>query len=190
MNPGEVTSLLVQWRSGDPTVTERLAPLLYQELRRLAASHLRRSPGYNTLQPTALIHEAWLRLAEQTSVQAEDRVHFFGICSRLMRLVMVDHVRGKRAQKRGGGAECVELDEGLVGAAGKARDVEALHLALQSLEKIDARKAQVIELRYFGGMTAEEIAAHLEIGTATVTRDLKIGQAWLMRELSGAGAGG
>jgi RNA polymerase sigma factor (TIGR02999 family) len=160
-------------------------PLLYQELRKLAASHLRRTPGYNTLQPTALIHEAWIRLADQTSVCAEDRVHFYGICSRLMRLILVDHIREKNAGKRGGGAERVELNEAVAGAPSQGRDIETLHLALEALEKFDPRKAQIIELRYFGGLTAEEIAAHLNIGTATVARDLRAGQAWLAREISG-----
>ena len=184
---GEVTSLLVQWRSGDAKVSERLMPLLYQELRKIAGSHLRRTPGYNTLQATALIHEAWLRLADQTRVQADDRVHFFGICSRLMRLILVDHLRAKNAGKRGGGAGKVPLNEAVAGAQERGRDVEALHLALEDLEKLDPRKSQIIELRYFGGLTAEEIALHLHIGTATVTRDLRAGQAWLAREL-GAGA--
>ncbi len=184
LQSGEVTSLLVQWRSGDPQAAGRLVPLLYPELRRLASSHLRRMPSCNTLQATALIHEAWMRLADQTRVAAEDRVHFFGICSRLMRLILVDHIRAKNARKRGGGAERVELNEAVVGAVERSRDVESLHLALEALEKIDKRKAQVIELRYFGGLTAEEIATHLVVGTATVTRDLRVGQAWLARELS------
>jgi RNA polymerase sigma factor (TIGR02999 family) len=162
-------------------------PLLYDELRRLAASHLRRTPGYNTLQATALIHEAWLRLADQTSVDAQDRVHFFGICSRLMRLILVDHTRARNAGKRGGGAAKLELNEAVAGSQQRGRDIESLHLALEALEKIDRRKAQIIELRYFGGLTAEEIAQHLHIGTATITRDLRAGQAWLAREL-GAGA--
>ncbi len=180
-----MTGLLAQWRSDDSQALDRLMTLLYQELRKLAASHLRRSPGCNTLQATALVHEAWLRLADQTRVVAEDRVHFFGICSRLMRLVLVDHVREKNASKRGGCAGRVDLNEAAVGSAERPRDVESLHLALESLEKLDQRKAQVIELRYFGGLTAEEIAVHLGIGTATVTRDLRAGQAWLARELAG-----
>lgn len=183
MIDGEVTNLLVMWRSGDRTAAERLAPLLYGELRRLAASHLRRQSGYQTLQPTALIHEAWLRLSGQVEVCAEDRVHFFGICSRLMRHVLVDRLREKKARKRGGDVEHLQLDEAIVGAGGGGGDLEALHAALEALEKLDGRKAKVIELRYFGGLTAEEIAMHLNVGTATVTRDLKTAQAWLMREL-------
>ena len=185
IDPGQVTTLLTQWRSGDPLVLERLAPLLYPELRKLAGSHVRRIGGRSsTLQATELIHEAWLRLADQTSVNAQDRIHFFGICSRLMRLVLVDHVRERNAQKRGGGAEKVELNEAVAGAKEQGRDVESLHLALEELEKVDPRKAKVVELRYFGGLTDQEIAAFLNIGTATVTRDLRMAQAWLARELS------
>ena len=183
LTTGEVTSLLVQWRSGDSQVPERLMPLLYSELRKIAASHLRRSAGSNTLQSTELIHEAWLRLADQTRVEANDRVHFYGICSRLMRLILVDHLRTRKAGKRGGDAAKVPLNEALAGAKEQSRDVEALHCALEALEKIDPRKAQIIELRYFGGLTAEEIAQHLQIGTATITRDLRSGHAWLAREL-------
>ncbi len=183
LNTGEVTSLLVQWRSGDVEVPERLMPLLYAELRKIASSHLRRSQGYNTLQPTALIHEAWLRLADQTQVNASDRIHFFGICSRLMRLILVDNLRQKNAGKRGGGLGNVPLNEAVAGAKQQGRDVEALHMALEALEKIDTRKAQIVELRYFGGLTAEEISQHLNIGTATITRDLRTAQAWLAREL-------
>ena len=185
-NSGEVTSLLVQWRSSDPQVSERLAPLLYPELRKLAGSHVRRMGRASTLQATELIHEAWMRLADQTSVNAQDRLHFFGIFSRLMRLILFDHIRERNAQKRGGGAEKVELNEALAGAQEQSRDVESLHLALEALEKVDARKAKVIELKYFGGLTDQEIAAFLTIGTATVTRDLRMAQAWLARELSGA----
>ena len=181
---GEVTSLLVQWRSGDPQVSERLVPLLYPELRKLAASHVRRMGRANTLQATELIHEAWMRLADQTTVGAQDRIHFFGICSRLMRLILVDHIRERNAQKRGGGAEKVELNEALAGAQELSRDVESLHLALEALENKDARKAKVVELKYFGGLTDQEIAAFLDIGTATVTRDLRMAQAWLARELA------
>ena len=185
IDPGQVTTLLTQWRSGDPLVLERLAPLLYPELRKLAGSHVRRIGGRSsTLQATELIHEAWLRLADQTSVNAQDRIHFFGICSRLMRLVLVDHIRERNAQKRGGGAEKVELNEAVAGAKEQGRDVESLHLALEELEKVDPRKAKVVELRYFGGLTDQEIAAFLNIGTATVTRDLRMAQAWLARELS------
>ncbi len=182
---GEVTELLVRWRSGDADILERLMPLLYRELRKLAASHLRRSPGYQTLQPTALIHEAWIRLADQTSVNAEDRVHFFGICSRLMRLILIDHIRAKKTQKRGGEVDRVELDEATAGTTEAGQDVETLHLALEALEKLDARKAKIVEMRFFGGLTAEEIAVHLGIGTATVTREMRSAQAWLAREMGG-----
>lgn len=184
MESGSVTALLGKWNAGDRSVSDELVAILYAELRKLAVSNLKRRGASNTLQPTALIHEAWIKLAAQTSLQVNDRVHFFGICSHLMRQILVDNYRAKKSQKRGGDAVREELNEAIAGALPHARDVEALHLALDALEKLDARKAQAIELRYFGGLTAEEIATHLGIGVATVARDLKTGQAWLLRELS------
>ena len=182
--PGsDVTGLLVAWKSGNEEAFHALMPLVYSELRRIAASHLRRERPDHTLQPTALIHEAYLRMVDGQTPQWEDRVHFFGIASRLMRNILVDAARKNRAEKRGAGAK-VQI-ENLVAVAPE-REVDLLRLddALQELARLDQRKCQAIELKYFGGLSRDEIAKALGASPATVGRDLRLGEAWLRRELT------
>jgi RNA polymerase sigma factor (TIGR02999 family) len=175
---------LLSLQAGDRSALDRLAPLLYDELHRLASAIFRRERSGHTLQPTAVVNEAWLRLSQQEAVPAETRSHFLAIAARVMRQVLVDASRARLAEKRGGGAVMVELNDEIHGAAGRADlDVMALHQSLEELAVLDPRKAQIIEMRYFGGLTGEEIAAVLNIGTATVTRDLRMAEAWLARAL-------
>ncbi len=182
--PGEVTQLLLSLQSGDRSALDRLAPLIYEDLRQIAGAMFRRERVEHTMQPTAVVHEAYLRLVEHSAVGASTRAHFLAIAARVMRQVLVDHSRARLAEKRGGGGVKVELNDELHGSAGRTDlDVMALHHALDELAALDARKAKIIEMRYFGGLTGEEIAGVLEIGTATVTRDLRMAEAWLARAL-------
>jgi len=181
----EVTQLLLAWSGGDEQALDRLVPLVYDELRRLAQSYMRRERADHTLQTTALIHEAYLRLIDANRVQWRNRAHFFGVASRLMRQILVTIARERGAQKRGGGAEQVSLDEGMMIDEGRDEDLVALDEALGELAQIDARKAQVVEMRFFGGLTEDEIAATLNVSTETVRRDWRLARSWLRRELSG-----
>jgi RNA polymerase sigma factor (TIGR02999 family) len=179
-----ITQLLAGWRQGDQAALEELTPRVYRELQILARTYLRRRPN-QTLQPTALVNEAWLRLIGQPQLpQWESRAHFFGIAARLMRLVLVDSARMHRAAKREGG-HAVTLEDSIQLSPGRAPDVLEVHEALHQLEKVDERKAKVIELRYFGGMEREEIATALDLTVPTVKRDLRLGEAWLRRFLLG-----
>ena len=181
-----VTQLLVAWSQGDQAALHELTPHVYRELHSLARSYLRRGRPNQTLQPTALINEACLRLLGQSEpIQWENRAHFFGIAARLMRMVLVDYSRSRNARKRGGSAEAVTLEETLVLSPSSAPDVLEVNEALDELAKIDERKATVIELRYFGGMHREEIATALHLTVPTVKRDLRLGEAWLRRFLRG-----
>ena len=181
-----VTQLLVEWSHGDPEALEKLTPHVYRELHALARSYLRRGRPNQTLQPTALINEAYLRLLGQSEpIQFENRAHFFGIAARLMRMVLVDYSRARDAAKRGGSAEAVTLAESLAPSDARAPDVLEIDEALDQLAHVDARKAKVIELKYFGGMEREEIATALGLTVATVKRDLRLGEAWLRRFLRG-----
>jgi len=181
-----ITRLLADWSRGDPAALEQLTPHVYRELHLLARNYLRRGRPNQTLQPTALINEACLRLLGQTEPVAwENRAHFFGIAARLMRLVLVDQSRVRQAAKRGGAAIAVTLDEARLLSPHRAPDVLEVNEALDALAKIDERKARVIELRYFGGMEREEIASALALTLATVKRDLRLGEAWLRRFLGG-----
>ncbi len=183
--PAPITQLLVDWRQGDHAALEQLTPRVYRELQGLARSYLRRLGPNQTLQPTALVNEAWLRLIGQSQLPDwENRAHFFGIAARLMRLVLVDHSRKQRAAKRESG-QAVTLQESLILSPARTPDVLEVNEALDALRKVDERKASVIELRYFGGMEREEIAAALDLTLATVKRDLRLGEAWLRRFLSG-----
>lgn len=174
-----------QWSEGSQAALAELTPQVQRELRALAKSYLGRGRGNHTLQPTALINEVWLRLLGQSqALQWENRAHFFGIAARLMRIVLVDYARSRSAAKRGGGAETVTLDENMALCPNRAPDVLEVSEALDQLAKVDVRKAKVIELRYFGGMEREEIAAALDLTVATVKRDLRLGEAWLRRFLS------
>ena len=181
---GDVTSLLLRLQQGDASVLERLPPLLYEELRRLADSLFRRERPNHTLQPTAVVHEAYMRLVDGKQITFHTRAEFFAIAARVMRQVLVDHSRARGAQKRGGGEVRVALDEQFHGLSTQEPSFLALHDALNDLAKLDERKARIIELRYFGGLTGQEIADMLEVGTATVTRDLRMAEAWLARALT------
>ncbi len=183
----DVTRLLHAWREGDSDALERLTPMVYQELRRLARAHMRGERAGHLLQTTALVHEAYIRLVD-LELGFRDRVHFFAVSARLMRRVLVDLARERQAAKRGGAAVVLPLDEELVPARvpGQApgSDILVLDQALEQLASFDGRKARVVELRIFGGLTIDETAEVLEISHATVERDLKMAKAWLARQLS------
>ena len=185
-NPANVTQLLSEWRSGETNALERLTPLVYDELRRLARSHMRNERGNHTLQATAVVHEAFLRLA-QANVSLEDRAHFFALASRLMRRVLVDHAKSRAREKRKGDA-IERLDEDTIEAlAPPDFDLVSLDDALEDLTKIAPRLAQVVDLHYFGGLTYDQIAASVGTSPATVHRDLRLARAWLLDEIAGRG---
>lgn len=179
----EVTALLKEWGAGDRGALERLMPLVYDELRRLAASQLRAERGNHTLQPTALVHEAYLRLVGQRSVSWANRAHFFGIAAQMMRRVLVDHARKRQAAKRNPGTVHVDLAASAEGKADRAPELLALDDALTELEKLDPRQAKVVELRFFGGLSVEETAEVAGISTATVKREWKTARAFLRHEI-------
>ena len=184
-----ITQLLVNWSHGDQAALEELTPQVYRELQTLARAYLRRGRPNQTLQPTAIVNEVWLRLIGQSHLPHwEDRAHFFGIAARLMRLVLVDYARAHHAAKREGAAEAITLQETILLSPARAPDVLEVNEALDHLAKVDERKAKVIELRYFGGMEREEIAAALGLTLHTVKRDLRLGEAWLRRFLLGGSA--
>jgi RNA polymerase sigma factor (TIGR02999 family) len=185
-SPG-VTELLQAWSGGDDDAFERLMPLVEAELRRLARAYMRRERRGHTLQTTALMNEAFLRLTDARRVSWQDRAHFLGISARLMRRILVDHARHRGYQKRGGGAQRVTLHEGLVVSADPALDVVALDHALDELAKADLRKSRTIELRFFGGLSVEETAEVLQVSPDTVKRDWRLAKLWLLRELEGEG---
>src|SRR6516165_9445651 len=179
----EVTSLLTEWAEGDTQALEQLTPLVYTRLRQLAASYLRKERRSHTLQPTALVHEAYLRLVDQTSPSWQNRSHFYGVASRLMRQILVDDARRRHAGKRMGSSMKVSLDKSLGFQKERPEDLLALDISLSALEKIDARKCKAVELRYFGGLSLDEIAQALDVSVITVRRDLKMAEAWLQREM-------
>jgi RNA polymerase sigma-70 factor (ECF subfamily) len=182
--PPAVTALLKAWSDGDQTALDALLPLVEQELRRLARHYMRGERAGHTLQPTALVNEAYLRLVDIAHVRWQNRAHFLAVAARTMRRVLVDMARAKGYQKRGGRVPLVPLDEVDVAAARPDADVVALHDALEALAAVDARKAHVVELRYFGGLTVEETAEVVGVAPETVMRDWKFAKAWLLRELS------
>ena len=179
--------LLRAWGDGDDGALEQLTPLVEAELRRLARGYMRRERPGHTLQTTALVNEAFVRLTDARSVRWQDRAHFLAISARLMRRVLVDHARSRGYRKRGGGAERVTLDEMHVVAAGPEVDLVALDRALQALTEVDARKGKVVELRFFGGLSVEETAEVLGVSPDTVKRDWRLARLWLLRELEGDG---
>jgi RNA polymerase sigma factor (TIGR02999 family) len=181
----QITQLLVDWRKGDLAALERLVPLVHQELRRVARRHMAHERAGHTLQATALVNEAYVRLIDIKHVNWQDRAHFFAMSSRLMRRILVDFARAKGYQKRGGDAQKVSLDEALLVSQEPARELIALDAALTALAAFDARKAQVVEMRFFGGLSVEETAEALKVSVDTVMRDWKLAKAWLLRELSG-----
>lgn len=177
----EVTRLLAEWASGNSQVVDDLIPLVYRELRQLAARCLRKERQGHTLQPTALVHEAFLRLVDQKCPNWQTRSHFFGVAAHLMRQILVDHARRRQAGKRA--APKVSLEEALSFHRERGGDLIALDLGLNALEKVDPRKSRAIELRYFGGLSMDEIAQTLDISPVTVRRDLRMAEAWLHREM-------
>jgi RNA polymerase sigma-70 factor (ECF subfamily) len=183
--PSDVTHLLLAWRGGDRAVAEQLLPAIYAELHRQAARAMRRENEDHTLQATALVHEAYLRLVDQSRVEWRNRAHFFGVAAQLMRRILVDHARARRAAKRGGGDRAVTLSN--VDSAGQPdasdMDVLALHEALEKLASLDPEQARLVEMRYFTGLNIEETAEALGISPATVKREWATARAWLRREL-------
>jgi RNA polymerase sigma factor (TIGR02999 family) len=180
------SALLVQWGSGDRKALEALLPLVYDELRRLARYHLRQQRPNHTLQTTALVHEAYLRLAREKSLQIESRAHFLGIAAQLMRWILVDYERQRRAAKRGSGATRITLDSDVPVPRSKDHDVDLLALdeALERLAKLDPEQCRIIELRYFGGLSIEDTSEFLGVSPATVKRSWTSARAWLLREMS------
>jgi RNA polymerase sigma factor (TIGR02999 family) len=181
----DVTQRLSDWKNGDKTALDELTPLIYEELRRLAGTYFSRERANHTLQPTALINEAYIRLVGGNTPEFKDRSHFLGVAAQLMRQVLVDHARSHNAEKRGGGEPKISLDEAISSAQEKPAQLVALDDALTELSRFDPRKAEIVELRYFGGLTIEEIAEHTKLSLATVGRDLRVAQAWLFRALDG-----
>jgi len=180
----EITRLLVAWGQGDQTALERLMPLVYDELRRLAKRHMNRQRPGHTLQTTALVNEAYLRLIDSSQVQWQNRAHFFAVSAQLMRRILVDFARSRKSLKRGAEARRVTLDNSLEVSSERGADLVALDDALNTLAAMNPRQSQIVELRYFGGLSEEEIAEALKISTRTVRRDWNLARAWLYRELS------
>ena len=180
-----ITRLLREWRAGNELALEQLTPLIYSELRKLAGGYLRRERPGHTLQPTALVHEAYLRLVEQHHQNWESRSHFFGVAAHLMRLILVDWARKSRAGKRGAGVRPVPLEELTEAEAQRPERLIALDDALTDLAAFDARKVQIIERRYFGGMTVQEVAQSLGISDTTVERETRNAQLWLFKHMKG-----
>jgi RNA polymerase sigma-70 factor (ECF subfamily) len=182
--PANFTQLLTEWRSGHPQALERLTPLVYDELRRLARNYMRAERGSHTLQATAVVHEAFLRLI-QANVALQDRGHFFALASRLMRRVLVDHAKSRSRIKRNAGARDFIADDAGEPLPAMDFDVVALDDAIEGLQQMEPRLAQVIELHYFGGLTYDQIAAAVGTSAATVHRDIRLARAWLMNEIEG-----
>ncbi|PYV76220.1 MAG: RNA polymerase subunit sigma-70 [Acidobacteria bacterium] len=176
-----VTQLLTQWANGDQQALNDLTPIVYKELRLLAASYLRKERQGHTLQPTALVNEAYLRLVDHKNPNWQNRAHFFGVAARLMRQILVDHARRRNAGKRAG--LTVSLDEAVSFQQERGAELVALDLGLSALERLDARKCKAVELRYFGGLSMEEIAQALDVSPVTVRRDLRMAEAWLHNEI-------
>jgi RNA polymerase sigma-70 factor (ECF subfamily) len=186
VSPHRVTQLLAEWSDGDNAALVELTPLVYEELRRLAHHFMEGQRPDHTLQTTALVDEAYLRLADQTSPTWQNRAHFFAVAARAMRQILVNYAKSSRAQKRGGGALKVELDEGAIVSPEQSQAIVDLHEALERLGTLDSRKARVVELKYFGGLNHDEIAEVMKISTVTVRRDWVFAKAWLYNELHNA----
>ncbi|MBI1898601.1 MAG: sigma-70 family RNA polymerase sigma factor [Acidobacteria bacterium] len=182
--PGEVTRLLQQWAAGDRSALDRLTPLVYDELRRLAAHYLRRERPDHTLASTALVHEAWLRLSDQTGISWQDRAHFFGIAARLTRQILVDHARRRQTAKRDPGGTLLSLDEALDVPGRSPVDLVRLDDALEALARRDELQSRIVELRFFAGLSVEETSEVVGWSPATVKREWVVARAWLFRELS------
>jgi len=184
ISPGEVTNLLIELKNGNRDAESRLMPLVYGELRRLAGLYMRGERPGHTLQATALVHEAYLRLVGHEDVDWQNRAHFFGVAANLMRRILVDHARAKQAKKRGGGDQKVSLDQAVLVRPEAPEQFLALDEALERLAKRDPRQARIVELRYFGGLSEEETAEVLEISVRTVKRDWNVARAWLYQQLN------
>jgi RNA polymerase sigma factor (TIGR02999 family) len=180
----EITRLLQAWGSGDESALDRLMPLVYNELRRLAHRYMAAEQPGHTLQTTAVVHEVYLRLVDVDNVGWQNRAHFYAICARLMRRILIDFARSRNYQKRGGQIPHIELEEAATVSAVVGSEILAVDEALKQLAKLDQRKSEVVELRFFGGLTVEEVAAALKVSPETVLRDWKLAKAWLLRELS------
>jgi RNA polymerase sigma-70 factor (ECF subfamily) len=186
VSPQEVTNLLTRWSHGDDAALAELTPLIYDELRRIAHRHMGGQRSDHTLQTTALVNEAYLRLADQTNPRWQNRAHFFAVAARAMRQIVVDYARSQQSQKRGGGLLRIELDEAAIVSPEQSKEIIDLHEALERLATLDSRKAQVVELKYFGGLNYDEMAEVLKISRVTVRRDWEFARLWLYRELHGA----
>jgi RNA polymerase sigma factor (TIGR02999 family) len=186
MEAAGITQLLVQWSAGDQEALQQLTPLVYDELRRLARSFLRRQAHQHSLQPTLIVHEAWLKLAEQQQVSWQNRAQFFGLAAKLMRDLLVDYARERQAAKRGGGQARLSLSVAEMYAGRGEQDIDLLALdeALRRLAANNARRARVVELRFFGGLTGQETAAVLDVSEGTIERDWTLARAWLYNELN------
>lgn len=180
----EITRLLQAFQDGEPNAGDQLLPLVYEELRRFAAAQMAREKPGHTLQPTALVHEAWLRLADQSQVSWQNRAHFFGIAAQMMRRVLVDHARRHQADKRGAEFNLIALDEHIDAAAEPSFDLIALDDALRTLAALDPQKSRLVELRYFGGLSVEETAEVLGVSEPTVKRQWRTAKAWLYGEIN------
>jgi RNA polymerase sigma-70 factor, ECF subfamily len=185
--PAQVTRLLSKWSQGDQSALNELTPLVYHELRRLAHRHMSGERPDHTLQTTALVNEAYLKLADQTHPTWSNRAHFFAVAARVMRRILVNYALSYNAQKRGGGATKVELDEMRLVAAAQSKEIVDLNEALERLNELEPRKAHVVELKYFGGLHEDEIAEVLKVSAITVRREWKFAKAWLHHELHGTG---
>jgi RNA polymerase sigma factor (TIGR02999 family) len=187
VSPHGVTELLVRWSQGDDDALAELSPLIYEELRRLAHRQMSGQGPDHTLQTTALVNEAYLRLADQTNARWQNRAHFFAVAARAMRQILVSYARSQRAQKRGGGALKVNLEQAALISPEESREIVDLHEALERLAALDSRKAQVVELKYFGGLNYDEMAEVLKISRITVRRDWEFARLWLYTELHDTG---
>jgi RNA polymerase sigma factor (TIGR02999 family) len=185
--PADITALLRDWEGGDRDAFDRLVPFVYDELRRAARNYMRHEGAGNSLQTTALVNEAYVRLVDLTSVRWQDRAHFFAVAASMMRRILLDAARARLAGKRGGGALRITLHEDLV-ASSEASHLVAVDEAIEALAKIDPRKAQVVEMRFFGGLSVDEMAQVLKISPQTVKRDWRLARAWLLKELRGPAA--
>src|SRR6266571_6142238 len=183
VSPQEVTNLLAQWSHGDDSALAELTPLVYEELRRIAHRHMGGQRSDHTLQTTALVNEAYLRLADQTNPNWQSRAHFFAVAARAMRQILVSYARSNRAQKRGGGALRIELDEAVILSPEQSKEIVDLDEALERLGTLDSRKARVVELKFFGGLNYDEIAEVLKIAHRTARRDWEFAKRWLYTEL-------
>jgi RNA polymerase sigma factor (TIGR02999 family) len=186
MDSAKVTQLLLDLTGGNRSAVDELMPLVYQELKRIAGGQLRNERPGHTLQATALVHEAYLKLVDQRAVSWQNRAHFFGVAAQVMRRILLDHAKGKQRDKRGGKLQHTVLDEGLVVSEDRSSDLVLIDEALTRLEKLDPRQAKVVELRFFGGLSVEETAEAMGISAPTVKREWAMARAWLYRELSPA----